>query len=114
MKTKRVSATVPILLGMLFGIFFSWSPGQSQSDTKVAPKRAHPAEILRAEGEVVLPDINGGPSVVNASPAERLLKAEVELYLLKLQRHKLQKSLQQMQQRVQKRRQPPPQRRPCT
>lgn len=97
MLLARVSAGVPFVLGMVFGIIFCWTPGRTQHDVKVAPNQMHPPSSPNATREVSLPNINRDEAVQTESPAERLHKAELELYYLKRERHKLQKALEHRQ-----------------
>jgi len=111
----RVSAGVPFFAGMVFGVFFLWSPGQTQQDTKVAPKHTIPPPSPSARREVSLPDITSDEADRIESPAERLNKAELELYFLKRQRHELFKALQSPKYKPPaKRRHADNLRRPCT
>jgi len=102
-------------MGMVFGVLFSWAPGQTQNDVKAAPKHTTPPPSPSATREVSLPDINSDEAASIESPAERLHQAEVELFYLKIERHRLQKALEQKQPlRPQKRRVAEFIRRPCT
>jgi hypothetical protein len=111
----RVSAGVPFFTGMVFGVFFLWSPGQTQQDAKVAPNNTNPPISPSARREVSLPDINSDEAGRTESPAERLNKAELELYWLKRERHQLQQALKKKEYQLpKKRRQIESVRRPCT
>lgn len=111
----RVSAGVPFFTGMVFGVFFLWSPGQTQQDATVALKQTIPPPSPNARREVSLPDIKSDEAERIESPAERLNKAELELFWLKRTRHKLLKSLENKEPRVPaKRRHADDLRRPCT
>jgi hypothetical protein len=100
---------------MVFGIFFLWSPGQTQQDARVAPTNKIPPNSPSARREVSLPDINSEEADRTESPAARLNKAELELYMLKRERHQLQRALEKNVYRLpKKRRQVCDLRRPCT
>jgi len=111
----RVSAGVPFFAGMVFGIFFLWSPGQTQQEAKVTPKHLNLPPSPSAKREVSLPNIISDEADRIESPAERLNKAELELYFLKRQRHELFKALQSPKYKPPaKRRHADNLRRPCT
>ena len=111
----RVSAGVPFFAGMVFGVFYLWGPNQTQQDAKVAAKHSIPPPSPSARREVSLPDINSAEAERQESPADRLSKAEAELYWLKRERHQLQKALEKKQTPIpNKRRQAEDSRRPCT
>ena len=115
LQAVRVSAGVPFFTGMVFGVFFLWSPGQTQDDAKVAPKHTNPPFSPYASREASLPNIISAEAVRIESPAERLTKAELELFFLKRARHELQKALERKPSLAPKRR-PLAEfvRRPCT
>jgi len=113
MHVARVSAGVPFLTGLVWGIFFSWSPGQTQVDEKEGARGAAPPKPSVRQ-EMVLRDVGRAAVVVMESPAERLRKAEMELYQMKRERHRLQKSLQAKALHLRVRRPLVAPRRPCT
>lgn len=90
MIAARHSAGGHVLLGLVFGMLFSWSPGQTGQEA------ARSARL----GQGGLVHDTAPRRAVSAPLVEQLHRAELELYHLKIERHRLQKMLERMQQRA--------------
>jgi hypothetical protein len=115
MKAKPTPAGLLWMSGVVFGIVFSWSPGQSQNKTKKSPSSNPPPVVISTHGALAFQ--NPLPTELDAapSPTAELHKSEFELYLLKRERHKLEKAVHEMEKRLQRHRLPArPLRRPST
>jgi len=115
MKAKPTAAGLLWMSGVVFGIVFSWSSGQSQSQVKKSPSSNPPPVVISTHRTLALQSPRPLEIDAEPSPTEELHKSEFELYLLKRERYKLEKAVQEMEKRLQRRRPPVrPLRRPST